>query len=138
MSNQTKMGEARIKIIAMPKNTNAAGNVFGGWILSQIDLAGSTAARELAPERVVTISFKEVIFKEPVFVGDMVTCYAKIVDVGKTSITTEVNVVVERFSNDNAVICVHVTSATVVYVSVDRAGNKKLIDPELKKLRGWA
>ncbi|MSN96157.1 acyl-CoA thioesterase [Campylobacter sp. FMV-PI01] len=131
------MGEPKIKIVAMPSHTNPAGNIFGGWILSQIDLAGAIAAREVAPERVVTISFKEAIFKEPVFIGDVVSCYAKINKIGKTSINVTVQVTVERLSEDNAILCIPVTSAEVTYVSVDRAGNKKIIDEELKKLHGF-
>lgn len=130
------MGEPKIKIVAMPKDANPAGNIFGGWILSQIDLAGGIAARELAPERVVTISMKEVIFKEPVFVGDIVSCYAKILRAGKTSITVLIEVTVQRLTYDNHTICVPVTSAEVTYVSVDRAGNKKLIDGDFKRLHG--
>ena len=87
------MSEPRIKVVAMPSDTNASGNIFGGWILSQIDLAGAIAARELAPKRVVTISMKEVIFKNPVFVGDIISCYAKVQKVGKTSIEVEVKVI---------------------------------------------
>lgn len=131
------MGEPCIKIIAMPSDTNPAGNIFGGWILSQIDLAGSIAARELAPIRVVTISMKEVIFKEPVSIGDLVSCYAKISHVGNTSITTIVKVVVQRLNNEGFFECLPVTTAEVTYVSVDKAGNKKQIDNELKRLHGF-
>ncbi len=131
------MGEPRIKIVAMPSDTNPAGNIFGGWILSQIDLAGSIAASELAPTRVVTISMKEVIFKEPVFIGDIVSCYAKVVSVGNTSITTVVKVVVQRLNDGGFVECVLVTTAEVTYVSVDEQGNKKPIDSELKRLHGF-
>ncbi|KGT36407.1 hydrolase [Campylobacter fetus] len=126
-----------MKIVAMPSDTNPAGNIFGGWILSQIDLAGSIAARELAPTRVVTISMKEVIFKEPVFIGDIVSCYAKVVSVGNTSITTVVKVVVQRLNDGGFVECVPVTTAEVTYVSVDEQGNKKPIDSELKRLHGF-
>lgn len=131
------MGEPKIKIVAMPRDTNPAGNIFGGWILAQIDKAGAVAAREVAPIRVVTISFKEVIFKEPVFVGDLVSCYAKIIGVGKTSIRVKVDVIVQRLNEDNKVVKIPVTSAEVTYVSVDRAGNKRVIDEELKKLCGF-
>ena len=131
------MGEPKIKIVAMPRDTNPAGNIFGGWILAQIDKAGAVAAREAAPIRVVTISFKEVIFKEPVFVGDLVSCYAKIIGVGKTSIRVKVDVIVQRLNEDNKVVKIPVTSAEVTYVSVDRAGNKRVIDEELKKLCGF-
>lgn len=131
------MGEPKIKIVAMPRDTNPAGNIFGGWILAQIDKAGAVAAREVAPIRVVTISFKEVIFKEPVFVGDLVSCYAKIIGVGKTSIKVKVDVIVQRLNEDNKIVKIPVTSAEVTYVSVDRAGNKRVIDEELKKLCGF-
>ncbi|ANE32920.1 acyl-CoA hydrolase [Campylobacter hyointestinalis] len=131
------MGEPRIKIVAMPSDTNPAGNIFGGWILSQIDLAGSIAARELAPTRVVTISMKEVIFKEPVFIGDIVSCYAKVINVGNTSITTAVKVVVQRLNDGGFLECVPVTTAEVTYVSVDKLGNKKPISTELKRLHGF-
>uniref|UniRef100_UPI003AF7C230 acyl-CoA thioesterase n=1 Tax=Campylobacter hyointestinalis TaxID=198 RepID=UPI003AF7C230 len=131
------MGEPRIKIVAMPSDTNPAGNIFGGWILSQIDLAGSIAARELAPTRVVTISMKEVIFKEPVFIGDIVSCYAKVINVGNTSIATAVKVVVQRLNDGGFVECVPVTTAEVTYVSVDKSGNKKPISTELKRLHGF-
>ena len=131
------MGEPKIKIVAIPRYTNPAGNIFGGWILAQIDKAGAVAAREVAPIRVVTISFKEVIFKEPVFVGDLVSCYAKIIGVGKTSIKVKVDVIVQRLNEDNKVVKIPVTSAEVTYVSVDRAGNKRVIDEELKKLCGF-
>ena len=99
------IGEAVIKVIAMPSDTNPAGNIFGGWILSQIDLAGSIAAKEFAPERVVTISMKEVIFKQPVFIGDLVVCHAKIVKVGTTSITVIVNVTAERYCKESHARC---------------------------------
>ena len=131
------IGEPKIKIVAMPRDTNPAGNIFGGWILAQIDKAGAVAAREVAPIRVVTISFKEVIFKEPVFVGDLVSCYAKIIGVGKTSIKVKVDVIVQRLNEDNKVVKIPVTSAEVTYVSVDRAGNKRVIDEDLKKICGF-
>lgn len=136
--NTSDIGKAVLSVIAMPADTNPAGNIFGGWLLSQIDLAGSVAAKELVPERVVTISMKEVIFKQPVFVGDLVACHAKVTRVGSTSITVEVNVTAERYCKEtNARVCQHVTSAEVTYVAVDAQGNKKTIDPELKKMHGF-
>ncbi|MCI6988693.1 MAG: acyl-CoA thioesterase [Campylobacter sp.] len=133
----SEMGEAKIKVVAMPRDTNPSGNVFGGWILSNIDLAGAVTARELSPERVVTISMKEVVFKEPVFRGDLISCYTKIIRIGITSITIIVEVIAERISPDGTKICVPVTTAEVTYVSVDKAGNKKPIDPALKKSYGF-
>lgn len=131
------MNEPKIKVVAMPSDTNASGNIFGGWILSQIDLAGAIAARELAPTRVVTISMKEVIFKNPVFVGDIISCYAKIQKVGRTSIDVEVKVIAERVGEHGGFICLPVTSANVCYVSVDKNGNKKPIEAETKRIYGF-
>lgn len=137
MQNLSDFGEPRIKLVALPKDTNSAGNIFGGWIMSQIDLAGASAARELAPERVVTISVKEIIFKQPVFIGDVVSCYAKIIAVGKTSITTQIEVTALRLNEKGFRECLHVTSAVATYVSVTKDGDKKPIDLELKKLHGF-
>lgn len=130
-------GEAKLKVIAMPSNTNPAGNIFGGWIMSQIDLAGAIAAREISPQRVVTVAVDKIIFKEPVLVGDLVSCYAQIVKVGKSSITVEVEVITQRSNEFGNVHCLHVTSAVITYVSVDKEGKKKLIDEELKRLHGF-
>ena len=131
------MGEPKLKIVAMPSDTNPAGNIFGGWIMSQIDLAGSVAARELAPERTVTISMDKVIFKQPVYVGDILSCYAKVVKVGNTSITVDVEVIADRVNQEGFTMCVPVTSATLTIVSVTRDGKKKPIDEELKRLHGF-
>lgn len=132
------MGEAKLKIVAMPSDTNPAGNIFGGWIMSQIDLAGTVAAREVAPERVVTISMDKVVFKQPVYVGDIVCCYAKILSVGTTSVVVEVEVIADRVTEEGVTVCVPVTSALVTYVSVTRDGKKKPIDPELKRIHGFS
>ncbi|AQW81815.1 acyl-CoA thioesterase [Campylobacter pinnipediorum] len=137
MKDLTSFGEARIKIIALPKDTNSSGNIFGGWIMSQIDMAGVIAARELAPERVVTISMDEIIFKEPVYVGDLISCYAKVIKVGTTSIRTQIEVTALRQNNDGFTECVQVTSAFATFVSVTKDGVKKPIDPELKRLHGF-
>lgn len=131
------MGEPRIKVVALPKDTNSAGNIFGGWIMSQIDLAGATAAREIAPERVVTISMQEIIFKQPVFIGDVVSCYAKVIEVGNTSIKVQIEVTALRLNSSGFRECIHVTSAIATYVSVTKDGRKKPIDPELKRLHGF-
>ena len=122
------MGEPRIKIVAMPKDTNPAGNIFGGWIMSQIDIAGALATRDLPIHRVVTVAVNSMSFREPIFVGDVVSFYAKIIKVGKTSIKTMVEVTAERSGNDGVRRCVHVTSAIVTYVSVDDSGKKQPIE----------
>jgi len=121
------MGEPRIKILAMPKDTNPAGNIFGGWIMSQIDIAGALAARDASVDRVVTVAVNAMEFHEPIFVGDTVSYYAKVVKIGKTSIKTVVEVTAERIYEGTR-RCVHVTSATITYVAVDEQGNKQQID----------
>ena len=131
------MGEPKLKTLAMPSNTNPAGNIFGGWIMSQIDLAGSISARELAPERTVTVAMDKVVFKEPVFVGDIICCYAKIIGVGNTSMVIQVEVIAERVNDEGLTICVPVTSAILTFVSVTKDGRKKPIDDELKRLHGF-
>ncbi len=120
------MGEPRIKIVAMPKDTNPSGNIFGGWIMSQIDIAGSLAARDLNVHRVVTVAVNSLEFKEAVKVGDILSCYGKIIKVGTSSITTQVEVNAER-SHAGARRCLHVTSAVITYVSVDDEGVKRSI-----------
>ncbi len=117
------MGEPRIKLVAMPKDTNPSGNIFGGWIMSQIDIAGSLAARDLNVGRVVTVAVNSMEFREAVKVGDVLSCYAKIIKVGKTSVTTRIEVNAERLYGGLR-RCVHVTSAIITYVNVDSEGNK--------------
>jgi len=121
------MGEPRIKIVAMPKDTNPSGNIFGGWIMSNIDIAGALATRDLPIQNVVTVKVNSMEFREPIFVGDVVSYYAKIVKVGNTSIKVEVEVNAERLY-EGARRCVHVTSANITYVSVDRDGIKKSVN----------
>ena len=135
--NLDDFGEPRIKVVALPKDTNSSGNIFGGWILSQIDLAGATAAREIAPERVVTISMQEVTFKQPVFIGDVISCYAKVLSVGNTSICVQIEVAALRLGEDGFRECLHVTSAIAIYVSVTKSGQKKPISAEIKRLHGF-
>lgn len=120
------MGEPRIKIVAMPKDTNPAGNIFGGWIMSQIDIAGSLAIRDITHGRVVTVAVNSMIFKKPVKVGDILSCYAKVIHIGKTSIQSQVEVVAERMA-EYGNVCEHVTSAVITYVHVDEDGKKKLV-----------
>jgi acyl-CoA thioesterase YciA len=111
-----------IRMAMMPRDTNVHGTIFGGVILSQIDQAGAIACRPCGVSRVVTVSMKEVVFREPVFVGDVVSFYADVVRVGTTSITVRVRVEAERMRMGGHRITV--TDAEVVYVSVDERGNK--------------
>lgn len=108
-----------IRVIMMPKDTNALGTIFGGIILSHIDLAGAVGGHSVAPGRLVTVAMEKVEFHHPVFVGDLVSYYAEVVRVGNTSITVRVEVVAERRREPKRV---KVTEATVVYVHVDDQG----------------
>jgi len=112
-----------IRITLLPRDTNPRGTIFGGVILSYIDTAGAVEAhRHTQMERFVTVAMKEVIFHKPVFVGDLVSFYAETVRVGTTSITVRVVVEVERLGKKSE--RVRVTEAEVIYVAVDKEGNK--------------
>lgn len=112
------MREPTIRVMARPADTNAGGDIFGGWIMSQVDTAGSVPANRLARGRVVTVAVNAFRFHEPVFVGDLVSCYAAIAKVGRTSITVHVEVFAER-DTDSEVVHIKVTEATLTYVAVD-------------------
>jgi acyl-CoA thioesterase YciA len=114
--------QPKIRMAMMPRDTNVHGTIFGGVILSQIDQAGAIACRACGVARVVTVSMKEVVFREPVFVGDVVSFYAEVVKVGTTSMTVRVHVEAERLRGGGPPV--PVTDADVVYVSVDERGNK--------------
>ena len=106
-----------IRVILMPKDTNALGTIFGGIILSYIDLAGAVPAHQHAAGRLLTVAMREVVFHAPVFVGDVVSFYADVVRIGTTSITVHVEVEAER--RDRQPRHVKVTEAEVIYVHVD-------------------
>ena len=115
--------DAAIRLTMMPRDTNAHGTVFGGIILSYIDVAGGVEAiKHTKHERFVTVAMKEVIFHEPVFIGDLVSFYAKTVRVGGTSITVHVVVEAERFGMHGQ--CVKVTEAEVTYVAINQYREK--------------
>ncbi|MGB3561705.1 MAG: acyl-CoA thioesterase [Thermoanaerobaculia bacterium] len=110
--------EPAIRVIMMPKDTNALGTIFGGIILSYIDQAGAVEAHRFTSGRLVTVAMREVVFHEPVFVGDLVSLYADVLRIGKTSITVKVVVESERRRPDHEVV--KVTEAEVIYVHVDK------------------
>lgn len=88
--------ELVIRVVAMPADTNSSGDIFGGWLLSQMDLAAWVCARKLTPHRLVTVALDQVIFHRPVNVGDCVLCYARVERIGRTSITVQIDALVER------------------------------------------
>lgn len=115
-----KRGCPAVRVVMFPKDTNPAHNIFGGVILSNIDVAGVVEAKKICTHRFVTVNFKEVEFKKPVHVGDVLTCWVEITRIGKTSVTTHIWVDVEREGE-----YIPVTEGTVVYVAVDK-DNKPL------------
>jgi acyl-CoA thioesterase YciA len=124
-----------IKLLLLPKDTNAYGTIFGGVILSNIDLASAVEARKAAPLRYVTRAMREVEFHEPVFVGDIVSFYTETVRVGRTSVTVRVLVEAERWAASSPQgaghgQCIKVTEAEVVLVAVDAEGRPVPIRPE--------
>jgi acyl-CoA thioesterase YciA len=112
-----------IRITMLPRDTNSQGTIFGGVILSYIDMAGAIEAhRHTGMDRFVTVAMREVIFHQPVFVGDLVSFYCETVKIGTTSITVRVIVEAERYGESGK--RVRVTGAEVVYVAVDAQGRK--------------
>jgi acyl-CoA thioesterase YciA len=122
-----------IRVLLLPKDTNAYGTIFGGVILANIDLASAVEARKLAPHRYVTKAMHEVEFHEPVYVGDLVDFYTETVRVGRTSVTVKVSVEAERWGRaplESHGQRVKVTEAEVVLVAVNDAGRPIPIRPE--------
>jgi len=110
--------EPTIRVTMMPRDTNSAGTIFGGVILGHLDLAGAMEAmRRFLGRKFVTVALREVIFRSPVFVGDLVSFYTEVVHVGRTSVTVRIRVEAERFRTGER--AVPVTQAEAVYVSVD-------------------
>jgi len=119
-----RLRNAAIRLTMMPRDTNAHGTIFGGVILSYIDVAGGVeAVRHTGHDRFVTVAMKEVIFHEPVYVGDLVSFYATTTRLGNTSITIKVIVEAERFGSHGQDV-VRVTEAEVVYVAVSQYREK--------------
>ena len=114
-----------IRLVPMPADTNAAGDIFGGWIMSQVDIAGSVVAHRAANGRVVTVAVNEFQFHQPVYVGDLVSCYAEVVKTGRTSLTIFVEVFAERSRLEE--VCIKVTEATLTYVAIDDQGKPRSV-----------
>jgi acyl-CoA thioesterase YciA len=122
-----------IRVMPMPTDANMYGDVFGGWIMAQVDIAGSLPATRRANGRVATIAVNSFVFKNPVFVGDLLSFYAEIVKVGNTSITVNVEVYAER--NRLQAETVKVTEATLTYVATDSDRKPRKLPP-LESLMG--
>jgi acyl-CoA thioesterase YciA len=117
-----------LRVAAMPSDANYTGDIFGGWLMGQVDVAGSIPAVHRARGRVATVAVNSFVFKAPIFVGDVVSFYAQIVKVGTTSITVDVEVYVQRDPENPT--CVKVTEATLTYVAVGEDRRPRPVLPE--------
>ncbi len=116
---------AALRVVPMPADANQNGDIFGGWIMSQVDIAGGIVAGRLARGRVATVAVKEFVFKQPVQIGDVLSFYAEMVRVGRTSVTVNVEVYAERRPSEPTVV--KVTEATLTYVAIDGSGRPRPI-----------
>lgn len=112
-----------LRVMPLPADVNQHGDVFGGWIMAQVDVAGATVAMQRARGRVATVAVNSFLFKQPVSVGDVVSFYAEVVASGRTSVTVNVEVYAER--HPSSPTTVKVTEATLTYVALDQHGAKR-------------
>ena len=115
--------ELVLKVIPMPGDCNANGDIFGGWVMAQVDLAGSVLPARYVQGRMATVAVNEFIFKQPVRVGDILSFFSHINRVGNTSVTVQVEVFAERFSDQGRYV--KVTEATLTYVAIDANGRPR-------------
>lgn len=120
-------GMPQLRVVPMPADANIHGDVFGGWIMAQVDLAGSLPAVRRANGRVATVAVNSFVFKQPVFVGDLLTFYAHVVKVGRTSVTVNVEVYAERMQLQAEVV--KVTEATLTYVATGADRKPRVLPP---------
>jgi acyl-CoA thioesterase YciA len=118
-------GEMVLRTLAMPADTNANGDIFGGWLMSQMDMGGAIQAKEIAKGRVVTVRVDGMTFLKPVAVGDVVCCYARCIRTGNSSITINVEVWVKKVSSEPIGQRYRATEAVFTYVAVDESGKSR-------------
>ena len=116
-----------LRVVPMPADVNQHGDIFGGWIMSQVDITGGILAARRARGRVATVAVNSFTFKEPVSIGDLVTFYGDIVRVGRTSVTIDVEVFAQR--NPDDLVTVKVTEASLTYVAVGEDGRPRPLPP---------
>jgi acyl-CoA thioesterase YciA len=114
-----------LRVMPMPADANGNGDIFGGWIMAQVDLAGAVLPARIAKGRIATVAVNEFVFKQPVSIGDLLSFYARVERVGRTSVTVNVEVYAER--NPANLHVVKVTEANLTYVAIDRDGQPRPI-----------
>jgi acyl-CoA thioesterase YciA len=117
-----------LRVMPMPADANQNGDIFGGWIMAQVDIAGGTLAGRLARGRIATVAVNSFLFKQPVFIGDLVSLYAEVVRAGRTSITVNVEVYAQRKPEREEVV--KVTEATLTYVAVDENRQPRVVSAQ--------
>ena len=120
-----KNRQPALRVLPMPADANQNGDIFGGWIMAQVDIAGGTVAGKVARGRVATVAVNAFVFKQPVQIGDLLSFYADVMRIGNTSVTINVEVYAERGRADTRVV--KVTEATLTYVAIDRSGKPRPI-----------
>ena len=120
--------ELVLRVMPMPADANANGDIFGGWIMAQVDLAGAVLPARIAKGRIATVAVNEFVFKQPVSIGDLLSFYARVERIGNTSVTVNVEVFAER--NPANLHVVKVTEANLTYVAIDRDGKPRSIPKE--------
>ena len=118
--------ELVLKVITMPADSNVNGDIFGGWVMAQVDLAGSVIPARIAAGRIATVAVNQFIFKQPVKVGDLLSFYAEVERIGNTSITVKVEVYAQRLRQPEPII--KVTEANLTYVAIDDFGKPRKVD----------
>ena len=128
--------ELVLKVIPMPADTNGNGDIFGGWVMAQVDLAGAVLPARYVRGRMATVAVNQFIFKQPVRVGDILSFFSHVTRVGNTSITVQVEVFAERFSAQGQYV--KVTEASLTYVAIDKDGKPRAIPKEGLNIPGLA
>lgn len=128
--------ELVLKVIPMPADTNGNGDIFGGWVMAQVDLAGSVLPARYVRGRMATVAVNQFIFKQPVRVGDILSFFSHVTRIGNTSITVQVEVFAERFSAQGQYV--KVTEASLTYVAIDNEGRPRPIPKDGLNIPGMA
>lgn len=119
-----------MRVMPMPADANGNGDIFGGWIMAQVDLAGAVLPARIAKGRIATVAVNQFVFKQPVSMGDLLSFYARVERIGRTSITVNVEVFAERNPADLHVV--KVTEANITYVAIDHSGRPRPLSPPLE------
>ncbi|WP_343189254.1 acyl-CoA thioester hydrolase YciA [Buchnera aphidicola (Chaitoregma tattakana)] len=126
VNKKLSKGKLVIRTLAMPKNINANGSIFGGWIMSQIDLGGAILAKEISKGNVMTVRVKHITFLQPIFVGEIVSLYAKLYKIGVSSMHIKIQVWTKKVSTKPIGLITYASKANLIYVAIDRNKKKRL------------